>query len=58
VLVPMILAKDYFWGARMPAPARALHYCGRCGQSLEGVLDTHCPNCGDAIRRANGTIIR
>ena len=53
VLVPMLLAKDYFWEARGPNSAVAANYCYRCGHSLKGVVQTHCPSCGAEIRRAD-----
>ena len=50
VLVPVILARDYFWAPRPPTAAHMPNYCCRCGHKLEGVVQTHCPNCGVEIR--------
>ena len=54
VLVPMLLAKDFFWGPRGTARAPRPNYCFRCGHNLEGVVQTRCPNCGVEIRAADG----
>ena len=54
VLVPMLLAKDFFWGPRAAARAPRPNYCFRCGRNLEGVVQTRCPDCGVEIRGADG----
>jgi len=52
VLVPMLLAKDYFWGAHR-ATGRFAPYCHHCGCSLADVVGVSCPRCGVEIRRAD-----
>jgi hypothetical protein len=52
VLVPMLLAKDYFWGAHR-ATGRFAPYCHHCGRSLTDVVEACCPRCGVEIRRAD-----
>jgi hypothetical protein len=53
VLVPMLLAKDYFWAARGAAGRFAPNYCHHCGQMLSGVVGAQCPRCGIEIRRVD-----
>ncbi len=53
VLVPMMLAKDYFWEAHRPSSVSAANYCYRCGRSLMDAVQTHCPGCGAEIRGAD-----
>jgi hypothetical protein len=57
VLVPMVLAKDFFWGPRATAPAPRPNYCGRCGHDLRGVADPYCPNCRKEIRTADSRML-
>jgi len=52
VLLPMLLARDYFWPSSAPSSASQPNYCYRCGHSLQGVTQTHCPNCAAEIRTA------
>jgi hypothetical protein len=52
VLVPMLLAKDYFWGAHR-AIGRFAPYCHHCGHSLMNVVEARCPRCGVEIRRTD-----
>lgn len=53
VLVPMLLAKDYFWAARTQRTVFAANYCHRCGCNLADVVQKHCPDCGAEIRAAD-----
>jgi hypothetical protein len=57
VLVPMLLAKDYFWASPAPPGAAPPNYCYRCGHSLKGVIRTHCPNCGVEIRTVDREVL-
>lgn len=50
IVVPLILARSYFWNSPTAAPGRA-HYCARCGQSVTAVTESTCPQCGEPIRR-------
>lgn len=50
VLVPVYLAKDYFWGPRLAAQGGGANYCHRCGHDLRGAVQPSCPNCGAEIR--------
>ena len=50
VLVPMILAKGYFWLDTQPRRS-VINFCGRCGHDLRNVDSQHCPYCGRVIRR-------
>ena len=54
VLVPMLLAKDYFWGPRQPISANLANYCHQCGHSVRDAVHLRCPNCGAQIRAADG----
>ena len=56
VLVPMLLAKHYFWGSPVPLGAPSPNYCHRCGHSLQGVAQAHCPNCAAEIRRQDAAV--
>ena len=53
VLVPMLLAKDYFWGAGRATGRLGPNYCHHCGRTLRDVVEAHCPSCGAEIRRAD-----
>jgi len=50
VVVPMLLARDYFWGPRLAADDEGSRYCHRCGHDLTGVVEPLCPNCSAEIR--------
>jgi len=50
VLVPVILAREYFWGPRPRPLASKRNYCARCGHDLRAVADSRCPNCGVELR--------
>ena len=53
VLVPVILAKDYFWSRQARSRKNPPNYCARCGHSLHGVSTPYCPNCGIEARAAD-----
>jgi hypothetical protein len=54
VIVPVLLAKDYFWGPRLVYSGRLPNFCGRCGQDLARVTGRFCPNCGNEVAVAGG----
>ena len=55
VLVPIWLAKDYFWAPRWAARDGRPKFCGRCGQDLAGIGGRFCPNCGNEVAAGGGT---
>jgi hypothetical protein len=57
VLVPMLLAKDYFWETPEPVAASRANYCYRCGHDVREVAQPRCPNCGSEIRTADGATL-
>ncbi len=56
ILVPVVLAREYFWGPRPRPLTFSPNYCARCGHDLRAVADSRCPNCGAEIRAVNSRL--
>jgi hypothetical protein len=54
VLVPLVLAREYFWPTAAAVSTNRANYCHRCGQDLQDVAQPRCPTCGARVRAGGG----